>query len=449
MAPVQPERPDPRPRRSCRRGTRWSTAPRATGPPARASSGRRSTPPSTSSSRWSSSSRTTATPSRCRSRSTPRAGRSRRCWPASRACFIQEVDGCDPLASYDVVTQAVEYARARKGPALVHAHVIRPYSHSLSDDEVQYRPAAEREEEAARDPVVTFPKYLVAQGIATEAEIEQIRQQVEDEVAGRHRHRAGLAAAGHRHHLPLRLLPRRGPHLRAVRHRGRSALQRRADHHGGPAQRLHEGRDDAATRGSWSSARTSPTSAARQYLGQVKGKGGVFKVTWGLQKQFGGDRVYNSPLAEANIVGRAIGLATRGLKPVVEIQFFDYIWPAYMQIRDELAIMRWRSNNAFAAPVVIRVTYGGYLKGGGALPLADRRLGLHQRAGPAGDLPGHRARRQRPAPHRDPVRGPGALPRAQAPLPPDLQQGAVSRPQLHDPLRQGEGGARRAPTSPS
>jgi len=284
------------------------------------------------------------------------------------ACFpnlyVDDMDGCDPVLSYEVLHTAVAHCRARKGPALIHADVIRPYSHSLSDDELHYKPSVERQEESRRDPVTTFPARLLDEGVATEAELEEIRRQVDEEIELATE--VALAA------------PQPGPetverfvYSPEVDPTG-AVFDTEDDPHfaGEPTTMvdlLNKCLVDEMTRDSRIVVFGEDVAdvSRDQYLEDVKGKGGVFKVTWGLQKKFGGDRVYNSPLAEANIVGRAVGLATRGIKPVVEVQFFDYIWPAYHQIRSELALLRWRSNNGFAAPVVVRVTYGGYLKGGG------------------------------------------------------------------------------------
>jgi 2-oxoisovalerate dehydrogenase E1 component len=232
----------------------------------------------------------------------------------------------------------------------------------LSDDEVMYRPTEEREAEAARDPVTQFPKWLVAEGHATEAEIAKIQEQVEAEVLA-----ATDAALAAEQPTPDTVYD--------------FVYSPDID----PTSEQFDTEDDPQFSGNETTMVDLLNACMRdemrrdekilifgedvadvsreEHLGKVKGKGGVFKVTWGLQKEFGSARVYNSPLAEATIVGRAIGLAVRGFKPVVEVQFFDYIWPAYMQLRDELATLRWRSNGEFSAPVVVRTTYGGYIRG--------------------------------------------------------------------------------------
>jgi 2-oxoisovalerate dehydrogenase E1 component len=283
------------------------------------------------------------------------------------ACFpnlyVDDMDGCDPLLSYDVLATAAAYCRARKGPALIHADVIRPYSHSLSDDEGHYKPEGEREEEAKRDPLVTFPAKLIADGVASEAEIEEIGAGVDEdiELATEVALAAPQPAADTIYEYVYS--PDVDPTSDAFDTEDTPQFE------GNPTTMvdlLNKCLEDEMTRDPRivMFGEDIADVSRDEYIEDVKGKGGVFKVTWGLQKKFGADRVFNSPLAEANIVGRAVGLATRGIKPVVEIQFFDYIWPAYHQIRNELALLRWRSNNAFSCPVVIRVTYGGYLKGG-------------------------------------------------------------------------------------
>jgi 2-oxoisovalerate dehydrogenase E1 component len=277
--------------------------------------------------------------------------------------FIQKCDGTDPVESLETMRRAVEYCRERRGPALVHAKVIRPYSHSLSDDEKLYRPDEERTSEAERDPVKRFGALLVDEGVVTQEELQQIKDEVDREV-----NEAADVALASPQPAPetateFVFSPDVDPTSKEFDTEEGARLS------GNPGTMvdlinrcLHEemARDPAIVVFGEDVADCS----REQYLDKVKGKGGVFKVTANLQRKFGAARVFNSPLAEADIVGRAIGMATRGLKPVVEIQFFDYIWPAYHQIRNELALMRWRSGNEWKCPAVIRCPVGGYLKGG-------------------------------------------------------------------------------------
>ena len=277
--------------------------------------------------------------------------------------YVQRCDGTDPIESLETMRRAVQYCRERKGPAFVHARVIRPYSHSLSDDEKLYRPDEERTSDAERDPVKKFGAFLIDEGVVNQDDLQQIKDEVDREVT-----EAADFALASSQPAPDTVTqyifsPDVDPTSKEFDTEQKAELSGNAGTMVDLINRcLHTemARDPRIVVFGEDVADCSRD----RYLETVKGKGGVFKVTANLQRKFGSQRVYNSPLAEANIVGRAIGLATRGLKPVVEIQFFDYIWPAMHQIRNELALLRWRSANDWKAPLVIRVPIGGYLKGG-------------------------------------------------------------------------------------
>ncbi len=277
-----------------------------------------------------------------------------------------EVDGTDPIASYAALREAVAWGRAGQGPAFVHGHVVRPYSHSESDDERLYRSAREIEADGLRDPLPRFREFLLNERLLDSAGLEAMEQAVEAEVQAAS-DRAVLAALPEVASIPRHVYSEQwSPSDPALQ----TALAPPAEN-AKPRTMLeaintclHEEmrRDERIVIYGEDVADASRDEALRS--GEIKGKGGVFKVTAGLQTAFGAERVFNSPLAEANIVGRALGYAVRGMKPVVEIQFFDYIWPALHQMRNELSNLRWRSNGTFSAPVVIRCPIGGYLTGG-------------------------------------------------------------------------------------
>jgi 2-oxoisovalerate dehydrogenase E1 component len=281
-----------------------------------------------------------------------------------------EVDGTDPAACLHAFEAAAAYCRAGLGPAFVHGHCVRLYSHSLSDDDRNYRSAAERERDILRDPITRTRERLIREGILTGPELDELEQSLDREAAEA-AERALLAplpsiASIPEHVYSSHLDPTNPPFAsEQVQPQARQNGQKSS------AQRTMADLINACLH---DEMRRDPRivvygedvadASREEALAEVKGKGGVFKLTAGLQAEFGSERVFNSQLAEANIVGRAIGYAVRGMKPVVEIQFFDYIWPAMHQIRNELSVMLWRSNGTWAVPAVVRVPIGGYLTGG-------------------------------------------------------------------------------------
>ena len=285
---------------------------------------------------------------------------------------FEEFDGTDPVASYAGFKRAIDYVRGGNGPAFVHGHVIRPYSHSLSDDEKLYRPDAERQRDAERDPITRMQMFLIREGILDENSINKLERSVDQQVQEASDQAVDAAPPARDTYNKFVFSPDLDPRSSAFATPPQFELKQEGDAKAGADKTMA----DLINSTLRDEMRRDPRvvmfgedvadCSREQYITEkaVKGKGGVFKLTAGLQCEFGSERVFNSPLAEANIVGRAVGMATRGLKPVVEIQFFDYIWPAMQQLRNELPLIRWRSNNTFSCPAVVRVAIGGYLTGG-------------------------------------------------------------------------------------
>ncbi len=271
-------------------------------------------------------------------------------------------DGCDYEDAHRVMADAFDHARSGAGPALVQASVVRFLSHSLSDDERDYKTESELEQERERDPILLTRRRLMEMGAASEEELDGLHEQIREEVAEAANAALALPWAAPdtiTDHLYSTVDPRSDAFASEPRFEEGARPGTMVDLINSTL-RQEMARDPRVVLFGQDVADLS----REENLAEVKGKGGVFKVSHGLQREFGAERVFNTPLAEATIVGTACGMALTGIRPVAEIQFLDYIWPAYMQIRNELASVRWRSAGAYEAPSVIRVPVGGYLTGG-------------------------------------------------------------------------------------
>ena len=260
------------------------------------------------------------------------------------------VDGCDFKAMFEVAADAVTKARKGEGPSVIEADTVRLLPHSSSDDHRKYRDPGEIEEDVKKDPIPRFETFLTSQGIVTSADIMGIKEEIGQRI------NAAVDAA---EALPLPDVSE----LEKYVYSPHSVVPRSGfnePQHAGPNIVLVDAINHALTE----EMERNPRMVI--YGEDVAGKkGGVFTATKGLTAKFGEKRVFNSPLAEASIVGTAFGLSVRGdFKPNIEIQFGDYIWPAFMQIRDEVAMLRFRSYNQWSCPMVIRVAVGGYIHGG-------------------------------------------------------------------------------------
>jgi 2-oxoisovalerate dehydrogenase E1 component len=288
--------------------------------------------------------------------------------------FFAEIDGTDADVCLRTFQEAAEHCRSGKGPAFVHGHVVRPYSHSLSDDDKLYRCAAEREADAMRDPLARMQMRLLREGILTAEQITELEQSIDAQAAAA-AERALEAPlppiSGISDHVYSEDLDATNPPFASEQPDAAGSAPGKSKSAQGAAPRTMADLINACLHDEMSRdpriivyGEDVADASREEALSEVKGKGGVFKLTAGLQTEFGSERVFNSPLAEANIVGRAVGYAARGMKPIIEIQFFDYIWPAMHQIHNEVSLMRWRSHGVWASPMVMRVPIGGYLTGG-------------------------------------------------------------------------------------